>query len=99
MGGTVTNVRLATDRETGQPRGFGHVEFDSEEATEKAVTEMNGTDLDGRSLRIDYAGAKKEDGKGGKGGKGSKGKGKGKGEKGGKGSKGGKGKGKGKGAP
>merc|ERR1711939_373343 len=77
--GTVTFVRLATDRETGQPRGFGHVEFDSEDAAKKAVEEMNGEDLDGRGVRVDYAGERKEGGEG-KGGKGKGGKGKGEGK-------------------
>merc|ERR1719174_280105 len=72
--GTVTFVRLATDREKGQPRGFGHVEFEDEESAEKAVTDFNGKDLAGRGVRIDYAGERKDDGKG----KGGKGKGKGK---------------------
>ena len=73
--GEVKFVRIATDRETGQPRGFGHVEFSDTDAAEKAVTTLNGKELDGRGVRIDYASEKKDSGKGE-----SKGKGKGKGK-------------------
>jgi len=52
--GTVHSVNLITDRETGRPRGFGFVEMDTEEAT-KAIDALNGTDFDGRSLRVNEA--------------------------------------------
>jgi nucleolin len=93
--GTITSVRFATDRETGEFRGFGHVEFEEGDAAEKGVG-MAGMDIGGRPVRCDYAQSR---GGGGKGGASPGGKGKGgKGgfSPGGKG-KGGKGKGKGKG--
>ena len=52
--GTVHSVNLITDRETGRPRGFGFVEMDRDEAT-AAVKALDGTDLNGRTLRVNEA--------------------------------------------
>ncbi len=52
--GSVDGVKLITDRETGRPRGFGFVEMDSI-AAEKAIEALNGTEMNGRSLRINEA--------------------------------------------
>lgn len=57
--GTVESVRLMTDRETGRPRGFGFVEMADGDAA-RAIQALNGTDLDGRSLRINEAQPKAE---------------------------------------
>jgi nucleolin len=54
--GEVVSVRIATDRETGRPRGFGHVEFSSVEEAAKAVAELNGSDVNGREIRVDNSG-------------------------------------------
>ena len=51
--GQVVGVRIAVDRETQKPRGFGHVEFSSAEEAQKAVQELNGFDFGGRELRVD----------------------------------------------
>eukprot|EP00698_Gefionella_okellyi_P006219 TRINITY_DN15613_c0_g1_i1.p1 TRINITY_DN15613_c0_g1~~TRINITY_DN15613_c0_g1_i1.p1 ORF type:complete len:350 (+),score=90.12 TRINITY_DN15613_c0_g1_i1:39-1088(+) len=67
--GEVTGVRIATDRETGRPRGFGHVTFSTPEAAAKAVSEMTGVAYNGRELRIDHEAGRKEGG-GGFGGRG-----------------------------
>jgi len=93
--GMLPGKLFGTDRESGQSRGFGHVDFTDTDACTKAVEEKNGTQLDNRDIRVDYAGG---GGKGGKsGGKGGKGKSDGKGKGKGKGKSKGKGKGKGKG--
>jgi RNA recognition motif-containing protein len=52
--GTVNSVKLVSDRETGKPRGFGFVEMDDEEAA-AAIEQLNGTDFNGRPLRINEA--------------------------------------------
>jgi len=52
--GTVHDVRLITDRETGRPRGFGFVEMDESEA-DAAIQALDGTDLGGRNLRVNEA--------------------------------------------
>lgn len=50
--GNVISVSLITDRETGQPRGFGFVEM---EDITKAVAEANGVELGGRKLIVNQA--------------------------------------------
>ncbi|KAL0372866.1 UNVERIFIED_CONTAM: Nucleolin 2 [Sesamum calycinum] len=52
--GEVVDVRFAMDADN-QFRGFGHVEFASAEAAEKALRELNGEDLLGRAVRLDLA--------------------------------------------
>ena len=57
--GTVTATRWLNDKETGDFKGVGWVTFASTEEVDKAV-QMGGEQLDGRPIRIDYAGQKKE---------------------------------------
>ncbi len=52
--GTVNSVKLISDRETGRPRGFGFVEMD-EVGANAAISALNGTDMDGRPLRVNEA--------------------------------------------
>ena len=52
--GEVQAVRLITDRETGRPRGFGFVEMEQGEA-QAAIEALNGTEMGGRTLRINEA--------------------------------------------
>jgi len=56
--GNIIRARVGTDPE-GNPRGFAHVEFDSEEAVTEAL-KFNGQDLDGRKIRVDVARSKGE---------------------------------------
>lgn len=58
--GTVTSVNLITDRETGRPRGFGFVEMDG--GAEQAISALDKTDLDGRSLNVNEAKPRAEGG-------------------------------------
>ncbi len=50
--GDVKSVSLVTDRETGRPRGFGFVEFESDAAAAEAIAALNLEDLGGRSLNV-----------------------------------------------
>ena len=52
--GTVHEVNLITDRETGRPRGFGFIQMDDADADE-AISKLNGTELGGRALRVNVA--------------------------------------------
>ena len=52
--GEVLSVNLITDRETGRSRGFAFVEMNDEEA-KSAMESLDGTELDGRSLRVNEA--------------------------------------------
>jgi RNA recognition motif-containing protein len=46
---------LVTDRDTGQPRGFGFIEMDDANAAQGAIDGLNGTQLDGRTLTVNEA--------------------------------------------
>lgn len=61
--GNVIRVRIATDP-SGTPKGFAHVEFDSEEAVQNAMG-LSGQTLDGRRIRVDVAAARGERPQGG----------------------------------
>ncbi|MDR1657914.1 MAG: RNA-binding protein [Deltaproteobacteria bacterium] len=61
--GTVHSVNLISDRETGRPRGFGFVEMDPDQAL-AAIEALNGTELGGRSLRVNEARGREERGGG-----------------------------------
>lgn len=52
--GDVHTVKLINDRETGRPRGFGFVGMDDDQA-EVAIANMNGTEMGGRTLRVNEA--------------------------------------------
>jgi cold-inducible RNA-binding protein len=70
--GTVGRVNIVTDRDSGQPRGFGFVEMTNDGEGEKAIAALNGTDLDGRTLNINEAKPKTDRPSGGGGGFGRK---------------------------
>ena len=53
--GEVVSVNLITDRDTGRPKGFGFVEMATPEEAEAAKNAVNGTELDGRTLKVDIA--------------------------------------------
>jgi len=74
--GSVSDCFLPTDRESGQTRGFAFVTMQSEDA-EKALAEMNGADVDGRSLKVNEAQPKGESRGGGGRGRGGGGRGRG----------------------
>lgn len=53
--GQVETVTVVRDRMTGRPRGFAFVEMASDEAAQKAMTELNGHQLGGRALTVNEA--------------------------------------------
>lgn len=53
--GSVASVNVITDRETGRPRGFAFVEMDDTSAAEEAMRALDGSELGGRSLRVNEA--------------------------------------------
>jgi RNA recognition motif-containing protein len=64
--GTVEKVSLITDRDTGRPRGFGFVEMSNADAS-RAMQALNGTDFEGRALKVNEAQDRERSG-GGRGG-------------------------------
>ena len=53
--GEVEEAKVITDRNTGRSRGFGFVTFTETEHANAAIEEMNGTELDGRVIKVDEA--------------------------------------------
>ena len=49
--GTISSVRIVRDAATGIGKGFGYVNFASEDSVEIALT-LNGSELDGRKIRV-----------------------------------------------
>lgn len=53
--GQVASAQVITDRDTGRSRGFGFVEMESDADAEKAISELDGKDVGGRSLKVNVA--------------------------------------------
>lgn len=53
--GEVTSARVVMERDTGRSRGFGFVEYTSDEAGREAIAKLNGTELDGRMISVSEA--------------------------------------------
>ncbi len=53
--GTVDSVNVITDRDTGQSKGFGFIEMSNDSEAQKAIQELNGTNLDGREIKVNEA--------------------------------------------
>src|SRR5262245_39468072 len=71
--GTVDSATVITDRDTGRSKGFGFVEMSSKGEGEKAIQELNGVEVDGRSLTVNEARPREERGGGGGGFRGGRG--------------------------
>ena len=66
--GTVTDVMIAVDRQTGRSRGFGFVTFSTDEEANAAVGKFHGQDMDGRSIQVNEARPREDRPQGGGGG-------------------------------
>jgi RNA recognition motif-containing protein len=53
--GHVASAKIITDRQTGQPRGFGFVEMETKLEGEKAISMLNGRQIEGRVLAVNEA--------------------------------------------
>ena len=53
--GSVLSATVITDRFSGQSRGFGFVEMATAEEAQRAISELNGKDLDGRKLTVNLS--------------------------------------------
>lgn len=70
--GAISDVNVIKDRETGRSRGFGFVTYEEEQDADEALKEMNNTELEGRTIRVDKAGERPAGGGGGRGGYGGR---------------------------
>ncbi len=66
--GEVTEAKVITDRDSGRSRGFGFVTFADAAAADEAIEQMNGAELDGRTLNVNEAQDRQRGGGGGGGG-------------------------------
>jgi len=53
--GAVATVNIIKDRDSGRSKGFGFVEFDSDEDADKAIKMFDGQEVDGRRVRVSEA--------------------------------------------
>jgi len=58
--GEINRVNVVTDRDTGRARGFAFVELANDEEAAKAITALNGKEVDGRALNVNEARPKPE---------------------------------------
>jgi RNA recognition motif-containing protein len=65
-GRKVVEIKIVTDRDTGQPRGFAFVEMSSPAEAQAAIAALDGQQLDGRTLKVNEA--QERSGGGGRGG-------------------------------
>jgi len=63
--GALEEAKVITDRDTGRSRGFGFVTFANPEDAETAMSEMDGTELDGRTIKVNVAHERNRGGGGG----------------------------------
>lgn len=60
--GTLEEVMVIRDKDTGRSRGFGFVTLSSDEEAESAISALNGQELDGRTIRVNKSGSRESDG-------------------------------------
>ena len=65
--GAVAEAKVVTDRETGRSRGFGFVTFEEEQSATRAIEELDGSTLDGRTIKVDKANDRPRSDRGGSG--------------------------------
>lgn len=65
--GEISEAKVISDRDTGRSRGFGFVTFVQDDDAKKAISTMDGTTLDGRTIKVNEAQEKspREGGRGG----------------------------------
>ena len=66
--GTVTDVMIALDRQTGRSRGFGFVTFSTDEEAAAAIEKFHGSDMEGRTIQVNEARPREDRPRGGGGG-------------------------------
>lgn len=66
--GQIATATVVTDKFTGQSRGFGFVEMESDEEAQKAIQELNGYEMGGRKLVVSVARPKEDRPQGDRGG-------------------------------
>jgi cold-inducible RNA-binding protein len=60
--GAVSTVKIISDRETGRPKGFAFVEMPAMGEASAAISGLNGQEMDGRSLNVNQAKPREDNG-------------------------------------
>lgn len=68
--GEVSSANVITDKHTGRSKGFGFVEMPNEDDARKAISELNDSELDGRTIVVKVAEPREDRGNGGGGNRG-----------------------------
>lgn len=58
--GPVASARVITDRDTGRSKGFGFVEFENDDDNQKAIDQLDGKELEGRTISVGLARPKED---------------------------------------
>lgn len=58
--GEVISAKIIKDRVTGRSRGFGFVEMENKEEAETAIQKLDGTEVEGRNMRVNLARPRRE---------------------------------------
>jgi len=58
--GTVSESKIITDRDTGRSKGFGFVEMPNQAEGDEAIKELDGKEIDGRSIKVNVAKPKED---------------------------------------
>jgi RNA recognition motif-containing protein len=66
--GRVESVKVITDRDTGQSKGFGFIEMGTDSEAHAAIDGLNGVDYEGRPMKVNEAKPQERGGRGGGGG-------------------------------
>ncbi len=59
--GTLVSANVATERTTGESKGFGFVEFSNDDEARAAITALDGRDVHGQALKVNEAKPRKAD--------------------------------------
>lgn len=63
--GEISSVKIITDRDSGKSKGFGFVDMPDDQQAKKALDELDGAEIDGRSISVKKAEERKDRPKGG----------------------------------
>ena len=58
--GTINDCSVVSDKFSGRSKGFGFVEFESDDAGREAIEKLNGSDIDGRNIVVNEARPREE---------------------------------------
>ncbi len=58
--GTISSAKVIMDRDSGRSKGFGFIEMENNEEANRAISELNGAEYDGRTLSVSEARPRQE---------------------------------------